>query len=63
MDNLILNGRYIVYVFIIISWFQVKEKQVLLFFCQPMMNVDYVSGNMSQGEQFLADVFHLGGLL
>ena len=30
MDNLILNGHYIVYVFIIISWFQVKERGLMV---------------------------------
>ena len=28
VDDLILNGCYIVYVFIIVSWFQVNENQV-----------------------------------
>ena len=28
-----------------------------------MMNIDYVSGCMTQGQQLLSDVFHLGGVM
>jgi hypothetical protein len=54
-----LEGRCIIYVFVIASRFQVDEKQVEVFFCYSVMNVYYVVNHVSQVEQFLGDILHI----
>jgi hypothetical protein len=54
-----LEGRYIIYVFVIDSKFQVDEKQVEVFFCYSVMNVYYVANHVSQVELFLGNVLHI----
>jgi hypothetical protein len=63
VDDLILYSRYIVNVFIIVSWLKGNKEKVEWFLCQPMTNIDYVTSHVSQSEQFLSDVFNLSGVM
>jgi hypothetical protein len=63
LNNLVLESRYIIYVFVTACWFQVDEKLVEGCFCNSMMNVYYIANRVSQFEQFLAYILHVCGVV